>query len=797
MRSYLSLILALSCLPVSAQIAHSPLNPVAVLECEVPNLDGFVVHGSVPLPRGYTYERFPCPFTVYHPDGTPMVTQWEPIAYRADGSLMTVELLAYARRKKLEPGTTQEFLVRKRPNSHPPLELDTTHAIFSDLHLRAVDAHGNEYRGDPKFVRVHRFGPVQFTGEWSVQMLPTSEEGPHVLDQLGAAQLWLSFRRNSNVVEVALNFHNASSRNPSWHLYFDRLQMTIPRPWGAVSMWPELQGGEAYTFEAPNATLRVLPLVKPSSGPEVHFMEQRHERGFRYWLYPPGKRAKAEELSQRKGWAVAVDRVVNPMSRKRSWSFHNIDTPGYFPQALPMPDLDHITDLDQRLISQQQALWNEITEPVSVGPGDPIRLEDGFRNPHGVPYGGMTGGYNINPYEGMELLWSGARQGLLHAYGVMRCYNDRQPGAMYESSGLSFNPRSPEYLREDGTRPYRIYSNAFLVTYPNVVHDSPWLWHQQNRAHEQFVEVANRVPAYRDTLLGFDPIDTQHMWRYSRMIKTLVYLDNDPMARRRMEAACELLRATYFDGNGGTWQAFMSGSPGIGGGFGREHAAAADFCAAAYATGQPHWRANWKRWFEGWLDTLAHIQSPGGIWMALTHGKVATDTPLGNGSSAYFRSMRPNEHMYTMHALRGVKESVFGEGVDEIRYSKANEMMREGGRAIWRILWRWNEDLSGPAGNGTWDRVAVGQVGINPLMVRDHTHLPQQMWDSGLILDNYTTGLGLTHWLVEEKPITAEVVDALVSYTNGTDFLGGAMSRGLQSIYNDAALLALLQIHER
>ena len=339
-RSYFPPILFLSCLPISAQIADSPRSPVAVLECEVPELDGFVVHGAVPLPKGYTYDRFPCPFTVYHPDGTPLVTQWEPIAYRADGSLMTIELLAYALRNELAPGTTQEFLVYEQPSSHPALDLDPEHAIFSDLQLRAVDAYGNEYRGDPQFLRIHRFGPVQFTGEWTVRLLPTNENSPSALDQLGAAHLWLSFRRHSNIVEVALNFHNGSSQNPSWHIYFERLQMTIPHQWGAISMWPEPQGGNAYTFHAPNVTLRVLPLIKPSPHSEMHFMEQRHERGFRYWLYPPHRREKAEELSQRKGWAVAIDRIVNPTTQERSWSFHNIDTPGYFPQALPMPNLD-------------------------------------------------------------------------------------------------------------------------------------------------------------------------------------------------------------------------------------------------------------------------------------------------------------------------------------------------------------------------------------------------------------------------------------------------------------------------
>ena len=787
------LILSLLFLPVAAlgQTADSPLVPVAVLECEVPDLNAFVVHGSVPVPEGWTYDRFPCPFTVFDPSGNPLVTQWEPIAYRADGSLMTVELLAHAVRGNMPPGSTQRFLVREFVSDHDPIDLDLEHPIFSDLHLRAVDSFGNEYRGDPEFKRIHRFGPVQFTGEWAVRLLPTGDS-PIRLEQLGAAQLWISFRRNSNIIEVAINYHNASSQHPSWHLYFERLQLTIPLGWGAVSMWPEPQAGQAFTFGG----IRVLPLIRRMQGPQMHFMEQRHERGFRYWLHPPGREARARELSVRKGWARAVDELVNPSTGERSWSFLNIDTPGYVTQELPMPDLGHIDGLDELLSDRKTSFYSQIEAPYSVGPGQPIHLPDGFRNPHGVQYGGMTGGTHINPYEGMETLYSGNRDGLLHAYAVMRCYNDRQPGAMYEDSGLSFNPRSSAYLDEDGSQPYRMYNNVFSVSYPDVVRDAPWNWHAQDPFHEQYVEQQSLVPPYRDLLLSFDPIDTQHMWRYSRMIKMLVYLDNDPLARRRMEAACELLRATYFDGKDGRLRGFLDGPAGIGGGFGREHAAAGDFCAAAYATGAPWWRQSWKRWFETYVDVLDHIQSPGGVWMALTHGKVATSEPLGDGNVGYFRAMRPNEHAYILHGLRAVKEAVFGQGVDPHRYERANLMMRKGGRAMWRILWKWKQDLSGPDGNGMWDRVAVGQTGPNPLMVRNHSHLPPQMWEPGLTLDNYRTGLGLTYWLVEEKPITAELVDALVSYTGGTDFLASALDNGLNGIFNDCALLALLQINE-
>jgi hypothetical protein len=780
--------------PGFSQATEPTFAPVAILECEVPDLNRFVVHGSVPLPEGFTFRRTPCPFTVFDRDDNPLVTQWEPIAYRADGTLMTVEILAQAVRGSMEPGSIQRFLVREVPSSYAPLDIDLDHPVFSNVHLRAVDSFGNEYRGDPEFVRIHRYGAVQVTAEWSMRLLPTDVDSPTNLEQLGAAQMWLSFRRDSNIIEVALNFHNASSQHPGWHLYFERLQLTIPELWGAVSMWPEPQAGEVFTF---NGNIRVLPLIKRMPGPQMHFMEQRHERGFRYWLHPQGRLAKALELSERKGWAHAIDQVVNPTTGERTWSFHNADTSGYFPQGLPMPDLSHVDGLREGLISTKNALYNQISNAYSVGPGEAILLEDGFRNPYGVTYGGMTGGVNINPYQGMETLWSGQREGLLHAYAVMRCYNDRQPGAMYEDNGSSFDPTDPAYLDKDGTQPYRLYSNVFSTSYPNIVHDAPWNWHSQDPFHEQYVEANNLVPAYRNPLVNFAPIDTQHMWRYSRMIKMLVYLDNDPLARRRMEAACELLRATYYDGPEGRLRGFLNGPGEIGGGFGREHAAAGDFAAAAYAMGRTQWRARWKPWFETYADSMDHIQSPGGIWMALTHGKVATSEPLGDGHVAYFRSMRPNEHVYSMHALRGIQETVFGEDADPPRHARARQMIKLGGRAMWRMLWRWNEDLSGPNGNGLWDRVAVGQIGANPLMVRNHTHLPPQMWEPGLALDSYRTGLGLTYWLVEERPLTAEMVDSLVTYSGTTDFLGAAMSQGLNNIFNDCALLAFLQISAR
>ena len=47
------------------------------------------------------------------------------------------------------------------------------------------------------------------------------------------------------------------------------------------------------------------------------------------------------------------------------------------------------------------------------------------------------------------------------------------------------------------------------------------------------------------------------------------------------------------------------------------------------------------------------------MWQAATFGKAATDPPLGNGTNAFYRVQRPNEHTYCEHALRGVREGRF------------------------------------------------------------------------------------------------------------------------------------------
>jgi len=774
------------------QTAVAPGTPVAYLECDVPNLDRFVVHGAVPVPRGYSYRRYPCPFTVFDPTGNPLVTQWEPIAYRADGTLMTVELLTQVVRGELPPNTRQRFAVRERDSALPPLPFDVDNPAFTDIKLRAIDVYGNQYVGNPQFVRVHRLGSVVFTCEFTMRLMPT-DPNTTTLEQLGAAQMWMTFRRDTNIVEVALNYHNASSEHPTWHIYFDRLLMSIPEDWGGVSMWPESRGGDAFNFQG----FRVLPLITSQSTSEVHYLAQRHERGFRYFLHPPGREANAHELQQRKGWAVAVDELLNPITGDRTWSFFNPETPGYFPQAMPMPDLSHVFGLRQGLIDDKNQLYFQLMNEFSVGADTPIHLPGGFRNPYGVEYGGQTGGMNMNPFEGMETLWSGERAGLLHAYAVMRCYNDRQFGAMYQDNGVSYRVSDPRYLNPDGTLPYQMRNNKFLVSYPNIHHDAPWFWAQQDKSHEQHVEAIGQVPAYRDALRNFDPIDAQHIYRYSRMLKLLVYLDNDPLAKRRLQAQCALLRSQFYEGPGGALRSFMNGPPNIGGGFGREHAEAGDIAAAAYATGDVFWRASWKPWFDTFFEALNHTQTEGGVWMALTHGRIATAAPLGDGHTAFFRAMRPNEHAYTLHALRAIKEMVYGEGVDAYRYSRVNEMMVLGGEAVWNLLWLWEQDLSGPAGNGTWDRIAVGEIGPSPIMFQDRSDLPPQMWETGVGLDNWRTGLALSYWFTEANTLTVDMVDALMSYTGGTNFLQLVEAQGLNRIWNDCALLAMLQIFDQ
>ncbi|HEX5052077.1 MAG TPA: hypothetical protein VFZ65_09915 [Planctomycetota bacterium] len=777
---------------------HSLPTPLAVLECQVPNMDTFVVHGAVPLPPGHQFDDNTCPFSLYL-DNTRLLTQWEPIAYRADGSLMTAEFLGVVPRGTMTVGSRQRFLLRYAPSADPDLSFSNGTAFVGQMLLRAKDVYGSAYEAALTQPKRFRFGAAQITMEYQARLVPVQVVAGSPLPQLGAAQVWISARAGTGVYEVVLNYHNGSSQHPTWNIYFKSLELLFPSSHLPLAMHPETMAGSTYI----EGTRIVLPLIREIPN-KMQFLQQRGEHDFRYFLYPaaaPGSQ-DADALAKRIGWACALDVETNPVTHTRSWSFVNSQTPGYFPQALPMPTLDHVAAPAGLVSFQKATLTSELQVTQSVGESipseNPIFLDSCFCNPFGAKYGGATGGTNIHPFEGVETLWTGNEDGLLLAQMVMRCYQDRQPGAMYEDDGQSFRPDDPQYLNANGSQPYNLFDNVFIQTWqaPGGNADAPWEWDQTDRSHEQRVEAVGKVPPYRDLLwsldpdFGWKPVDAQHRFRISRMMKMLVYLDNDPLARRRLEADCELMRAAFYDGPGGRLSGFLGGQEHIGGFFGREHAEAADAAAAAYATAKPAWRSQWKAWFDKLHEVLLHLQTPGGCWQAMTAGKPFEDPPF----ESQFRVCQPREHMFTMHALRAVKEMVYGSGVDTIRHDEANLMLIAAGQAIWRLMWRWHADQSGPDGDGAWDKVAVGPLGnVTPAqMYTQHTDHPSQQYLADI--DSYQTGVGLTYWFAEvPPPMTGEMSAAMVTFWSSTNVLASALAQGIANIWNNAALIAYVQ----
>jgi hypothetical protein len=774
--------------------------PLAVVECQVPDMDTFVVHGAVPLPPGITFDPVNCPFSLYL-GSTRLLTQWEPIAYRADGSLRTVEMLGVVPRGSLVVGTRQRFLLRYAPSTDPDLSFVAGGAFASQMLLRTKDVYGNRYEAALTSPTQYRLGAAQVTVEYQARLVPVQVIAGTPTPQHGAAQVWFSARAGTGVYEVVVNWHNGSSQHPTWHLYFKSLELLFPDTHQPVSAHAETMAGATYV----EGSRVVLPLIREIPG-KMQFLEQRHEREFRYLLHPtaaPGA-THAAVLAQRIGWANALDVQTNPVTQARSWSFVHSSTPGYFPQAMPMPTLGHVANPSGTVSWQKTTLAGEIQfvdglgQSISVGELIPtdigLLLPSCFRNPFGPTYGGMASALNINPYEGVETLWTGDEDGILLAQIVARCYQDRQPGAIYEDDGRSFSPVDAQYLNANGSQPYALFDNVFLAQWlaPGGTADAPWEWDQADKSHEQRVEALGMVPPYRDLLLGWAPIDSQHQFRISRSWKMLVYLDNDPLARRRLEAHCQLQRATFFDGNGGVLSGFLAGTANIGGNFDREHAEGADAAVAAYAVGDAAWRTQWRPWFDTLHAVLMHLQTPGGFWQASTGG-FATQAPFhGN-----FRVLKPRSHMFTMHALRGVKESVYANGVDALRYARANAMLIAAGEAIWRLLWRWHQDLSGPDGTGTWERVAVGPNGtVTPAqMYTDHSDHPPEQFDSVIEHDPHHTGLGVGCWFAEAPSVTTEMTSALQTFWSSTNVLAAALAQGVTNIWNNAPLIAWIQKH--
>lgn len=775
---------------------------VAVLECNVPNMPRFTVHGCVPVPKGYKPKKFgPSPFTVLDQNGVELPTQCDAVSYYPDGDIAVVELSASVNKLQLPAGQKHQFQVIDKQSKFGlvPVSLDMLNLAANNnrILLRATDVFGNVYQesisfklnsNDYRTIRFHKAGPGNITSETGGWMIPR-DSSPTVLPYLGGVQGYLTSRDDfTEVIDLSIVWHNAGAPLALADIYFEKLELILPAGWDAISEWPEPEMGNGSVVGGQ----RVIPLVKPRGDGKMHILPQRFQRIWRLYLHKVGNETQAQQRANQPGWAVCKDLVV---AGKRTWCWSNPETANYFAQRTVLPTLDHTTGQAVQFVNQEKnQQYNELQNGSKWMNLNGATGQLGYFNPAGVPYGGQTGGDEILQWDGIESVMTGEVNGLLMHRAKHRRYTDRSANAFYGANNLPVF--MDNYLNNDGSAQWSMFNGAFeKKSWPfgNEDDDAPWEFDEADDFHVNHVVSNNLAAPYAGTIKSFDIIDHQHEVRRTKDLKVLIWIDNDVVAKRHLALQAELGRMAYYEGKDGRFEELLQdtlANPNKGNEFGRGQAWVTDAIVSHYATENLFLRGRFKTWLDTTHDILFNSQMPNGAWQRKFDGKIATNPPF-NGK---YSVSRPNECMFTNHAVKGLLRSVY-EGVDATRTQRSTQMIKAVGFGQWLFFWKWKQDLSGPDGPGPWNKVAVGD--LNPASqpwFNHFQHPPEQFAGGQVKLDDWHFASILGHLLDATLGTSEqqEAVDIIKVHTGGNPLVV-LQNQGIQQMHARAGLLGLLQ----
>jgi hypothetical protein len=778
---------------------------VAVLETHAPDVAEFLLRGTVPVPPG-TFPRSDGknPFTILDYNGRPLFTQTEIVSrypIDSDGADV-VELLACVNRDPTLAldAPARYAVVLNHPN--PPLldslepvpqEVDDLLLDPRSIEITTYDCFGNPYVGRPfagPTGEVLHHGPVHAEVRNYLDMLP--RPGSSTLPHFFGVHAYVSWSRGSSSVGLELRFHNAHDGHdqgtklddPLDKVYFDRIEVSMPEGWTLMQDFDDPLFGREHLAGG----RRIVELVGPNPTGGLHVMRwggQFHRR----LAFAPARPGAMRGARARLGGAgrAFCTRGFDPRGREY-WSWWNAETARYFPQRHQLPLLDHMgrAALDSEIDDELSFLTLHLANGTGVGnyPISSGRL--GWGHPYGVPYGGMTGGLEINCYDGVVAASAASPRGYRLYTALHRMQTDRQPNALYQLDG---SPSSvEEWLIENGANDYVPFEH-FVVPLVFGSRPDPFGVRSAPRFQVDFVQANGLQPDYESRHLSYDPYDYQHFVRYTRSAKVLAWLANDSLAKDDLRMEAENFHLSYHSyannafgaaQGSGLLSAILSvrNTPGKGFQYGRGEAWGMDCAVAVYSLSEPEWRRRKLPWLEQQAEVVLDGQAACSGFIQAAVSPKAVD--------GKYNARQMIEQSITEHALVGLHESVFSEA-----FPAHAAMVRD---ILSASLRAFVSDMAWfPGEPGPWRFTGVGPLNRALPVWCSRSQMPNDAWTVG---DRETyqdwSSFAYGYELTRDSKFLA-YAGRQIGAADVSDLLVRLKNAGTSNLQNQAALLALVQ----
>jgi hypothetical protein len=828
----LRLLLAFSGLLLLSSKPSLAQEQIGLLETEVPSAAEFFLHGCLPVPPG-TYrpdaltgaslsQRFPV--VIQDSDGQWVVPQIEAVSRypRPDQGAAVIELIARVTRP---PSAATGSLVGYRVFSSdglPLASLAPTYATNSakstwlsfdssvaqiltlpgSLALRVRDGYGNFYgakltpaqvQGSQAAVREGRLtitkaGHQQLEMRYATHLMPVLGTGlGPVLPHHFGVHAYLGFHDRARFVTLDLRLHNAhSSVDPNeplddalGKLYFRELELLTPPGWKALRVHEDTHKLKSY----PSGFFwQAHPLFDKALGDKLHVIAPQGQFHRRFVLVPPGtadQTLHAEQHGAAFGLAFCQPGVNS--AGDRFWSWWNPATATYQTQASALPGFLDLGKSGVR--SKLSADYAYLAEKLRTGTSGAPPLTSGvigWMHPYGQAYGGISGGIDIHFFEGVPTAWASSRDGYRRSQIIHRMQSDRQSAVAFDADG---QPVTLEEMLVPGPQgpifPHKMYLTPLSGSDPFGHKAAP-------TTQANWVAAQGLAPAYEAELLSFEPIDMQHLVRYTRMAKALAWLGNDSLAKDDLCMQAAIVRLSYnpYANEPGGFTVptnlkadidFVAQHPGIGLDFNRGEGWMLDTMCSAYAIAPPAWRQRDRPWFRNVTRVVFEGQaSCSGFIQANVNLKVL---------DGKYRTRQNYEEAIIQNGLWGMLQTVYA-GTGEVEEALLTHTLVSNVKGMVSPA-AWDEAKQAPL-----QQMAVGPLDLNqPLFCGP---LPadgfaQGDWDTYQCWNSFAYAFRLSFdplFLIHPALMlgTIEVKDALEA-------------SGLSNIENRAALLGLLQVN--